>query len=98
MDQLLQEMIEVLKYNVSTTNMFLVAFDGTNPRLTSGLQKMMAQFEALFGRIFWDNAEMLITKWPMDQHSQVRSHSNKVRLISFYLGRVLKFLPHPFQF
>ena len=75
MDQLLQEMIEVLKYNVSTTNMFLVAFDGTNPRLTSGLQKMMAQFEALFGRIFWDNAEMLITKWPMDQHSQVRSQS-----------------------
>ena len=72
MDELLQEMIQVLKYNVSTTNMFLMAFDSTNARLTSGLQKMMNEIEALFGQIFWDNTEMLITKWSMDQHSQVR--------------------------
>ena len=78
--------------------MFLVAFDGTNPRLTSGLQKMMAQFEALFGRIFWDNAEMLITKWPMDQHSQVRSQSNTlVSNEKFLSGARFKsfFLIHP---
>merc|ERR1719193_546131 len=65
MDQLLKEMVAVLKYNVTTTNMFLVGFDGTNPRLTSGLQKMLGQLESLFGRVFWDNAAMLITKWPM---------------------------------
>ena len=97
MDQLLQEMIEVLKYNVSTTNMFLVAFDGTNPRLTSGLQKMMAQFEALFGRIFWDNAEMLITKWPMDQHSQVRSRNCQLNIGSMVIQCSIIFLLTPTQ-
>ncbi len=70
MDKLLQEMIDILKHNVSATNLILVAFDGTNARLTSGLQKMLDQMESLFGRIFWDNAEMLITKWSMDKHSQ----------------------------
>merc|ERR1719295_1212509 len=71
-------MIQVLKYNVSTTNIFLVAFDGTNARLTSGLQKMMNELEALFGQIFWDNTEMLVTKWSMDQHSQdMRKFSGK---------------------
>jgi len=78
MDQLLKEMVAVLKYNVTTTNMFLVGFDGTNPRLTSGLQKMLGQLESLFGRVFWDNAAMLITKWPMDQHSQdMRKHTGR---------------------
>ena len=71
MDQLLQEMIDILKHKVNATNLILVAFDGNNPRLTSGLQRMLDQMESLFGRIFWKNAEMLITKWPMDKHSQV---------------------------
>jgi len=70
MSGLLEEMIQALKYNVTTTNIFLVAFEGLNPRLTKGLQTMLDQMESMFGRIFWDNAAMLITKWSMDQHSQ----------------------------
>jgi len=70
MGKLLQDMITTLKYNVSSTNMFLVAFDGPNHRLTAGLQTMLVELETLFGPVFWDNVEMLITKWPMDKHSR----------------------------
>jgi len=69
-NELLAEMIKALKYNVTTTNIFLLAFNGQNPRLTSGLQIMLDQMESLFGRMFWDYAAILITKWPMDQRSQ----------------------------
>jgi len=75
-NELLAEMIKALKYNVTTTNIFLLAFNGQNPRLTSGLQIMLDQMESLFGRMFWDYAAILITKWPMDQRSQdMRKHT-----------------------
>jgi len=83
MASLLQDTIRVLKQNVSMTHMFLLAFDGTNPRLTSGLQQMLHQLESVFGTAFWDNAELLITKWSMDQHSlkmRIRSGQDKAWL------------------
>ena len=61
MDQLLEEMIKVLNEEVKSANAIILAMDSTECRWTGGLNEMLSQLEALFGRKMWNNTIVEMT-------------------------------------
>ena len=62
-NELIDEMVNVLKNKVKTTNVFLLAFNGMNERLDNKIQQMLREMEALFGQKFWNNTVLGVTFW-----------------------------------
>ena len=55
MDELLKEMITVLKEEVKSANAILFTMDSTEPRWDEALIEMLNELESLFGRTMWEN-------------------------------------------
>ena len=62
-------MVNILKNNISTTNVFLLTFNGKSEQLDTKIQQMIREMEALFGRGFWNNTLMGVTFWAYDSKS-----------------------------
>ena len=66
-NQLISEMMEVLKDTLGYCNAIVLAIDGNTPRFTSGLTDMLKQMSSIFGEKWWDYMIVGVTKWPYDQ-------------------------------
>jgi len=68
-NQLIDEMVDVLKHVVNTTNVFLLAFNGQDERMDTLTQQMLREMEGMFGYGFWNNTVLEATHWAYDQTS-----------------------------
>ena len=60
-------MVNVLKETLEEANVTILCFDYDN-RFDTGIQKMILELEALFGRTrFWNNVILEVTKWAYDE-------------------------------
>ena len=66
-NQLIQEMIDILDFELGYTNIIVLAIDGTTPRFSSGLLDMMKQMTSIFGHTWWDYLMIGVTKWKYSQ-------------------------------
>ena len=57
---LINEMVEVLKNVIKTTNGFLLLFNGEQDRFDGLAQQMLREVEAMFGKEFWRNAILIL--------------------------------------
>lgn len=74
--ELINEMVDVLKNQVNTTNTFLLVFKAE--RFDDKIQQMIKTLETMFGRAFWENVVLCASFWPYDQHSiDVRNSQGK---------------------
>jgi len=62
-DQFIDEMVDVLVHHVNTTNVFLLTFNGEDPRMDNMIKQMIREMEMLFGYDFWDNVILEATHW-----------------------------------
>merc|ERR1711892_70374 len=63
------ELVQQLKHNCDHVNLFMIAVNGTNPRLDGALMGMIRIFEGMFGKAFWKQAVIVFTKIRMDARS-----------------------------
>ena len=61
-NELIQEMIEILDFELGYTNIIILAIDGSTPRFSSGLLDMMKQMTSIFGQTWWDYLMIGVTK------------------------------------
>jgi len=62
-NKLIQEMMEVLNFELVYGNTIVLALDGNIPRFSSGLIDMLKQMSSIFGRQWWDYMMIGVTKW-----------------------------------
>jgi len=67
--KLMDEMVDALKENISTTNGFLLMFKGDDERCDAGIQQMLREFQAMFGESFWQFTTIGVSFWPYDERS-----------------------------
>jgi len=63
------EMVDALKNQINTTNVFLLSFNAQDERMNTATQQMLREMEALFGYAFWNNTILEATHWAYDQKS-----------------------------
>ena len=66
---LIDNMVKFLKDEVKSTNVFLLLFNSQQPRLYSGLIRMLRELPLIFGPEFWNHTIIGFTFWPFDQRS-----------------------------
>ena len=66
---LIDEMVQFLKDEVKSTNVFLLLFHGQQDRLHSGLVRMLRELPLIFGPEFWNHTMIGFTHWGFDQRS-----------------------------
>ena len=66
----IDELVDVLKNQVKFVHVFIIAFNGEQPRMTFALKSMIRLFEKMFGTGFWDNALFEVTRWHFDSRSE----------------------------
>ena len=66
---LINEMVEVLKNVIKTTNGFLLLFNGEQDRFDGLAQQMLREVEAMFGKEFWTNVILGFSFWHYDEFS-----------------------------
>jgi len=66
-NKLIQEMMEVLNFELKYANTIMLALDGNTPRFSSGLIDMLKQMSAIFGSQWWDYMMVGVTKWSYEQ-------------------------------
>ena len=62
-EKTIKDLVNKLKYEIKWVHVFMLAFDGNNPRLTNSLKDMIRTFEEMFGDYFWRNVVFIVTKW-----------------------------------
>ena len=55
MNELLKEMITILKEEVKSANVILFTMDSTDIRWDTSLEEMLSELEGLFGERMWQN-------------------------------------------
>ena len=70
--EIISELILKLKNSCDHVNLFIIAVNGTNPRLDGSLLEMIKIFEGMFGQDFWKQVVVAFTKVPMDAKSKKR--------------------------
>jgi len=68
-NELIDEMVDALKNQINTTNVFLLSFNAQDERMNTATQQMLREMEALFGYAFWNNTILEATHWAYDQKS-----------------------------
>lgn len=68
-NELITEMITVLKETIKTANGFLLVFHGQNDRFDASLQQMLRQMQSLFGEDFWKHVVLGVSFWAYDIQS-----------------------------
>merc|ERR1719361_552970 len=77
-NKLIDEMMEILKYDINATNTILLTFNGQNERLDDKIQQMIREMEALFGYGFWNHTVLGVTFWAYDEKAiQKRNMTGK---------------------
>ena len=66
---LINEMVDVLKNVIKTTNGFLLLFNGQQDRFDGLSQQMLREVEAMFGKEFWDHVILGFSFWKYDESS-----------------------------
>ena len=62
-EKTIKDLVDTLKYDIKWVHVFMLAFDGNNPRLTNSLKDMIRTFEEMFSDHFWRNVVLVVTKW-----------------------------------
>ena len=65
--QLIDDLVNYLKNDLKTTNAFLLLLKGTEDRFNSMLQRMLREFEIMFGEDFWNHVIIGFSFWPFRQ-------------------------------
>jgi len=67
-DIFMEEMLEVLHYELKYTNVIVLAIDADIDRFDNSLIYMMKQMSAMFGESWWNYMMVGVTKWKYDQY------------------------------
>ena len=77
-NNLMNEMIEILKNIIKTANGFVLLFNGQSERFDTKAQQMIREMEALFGQGFWNHVILGVSFWHYDENSiMARNFSGK---------------------
>jgi len=68
-DDLLEEMMDVLKNSIGYTHSILLLISGETTRFSESLQSMLRQMNAMFGDQWWQFMTIGVSFWPYDQAS-----------------------------
>ena len=61
--QLINELVDYLKNDLKSTNAFLLLLKGNDDRFNSMLQRMLREFELMFGKKFWNHVIIGYSYW-----------------------------------
>ena len=67
---IISELVDRLKKDCDFVNLFVIAVNGTNPRIDGSLLSTMLIFKEMFGHDFWKQVVVLFTNVPMDKRSK----------------------------
>jgi len=71
-------MVDVFTHHINTTNVFLLTFNGEDPRMDAAINQMIREMEMLFGYEFWDNVLLEATHWAYTDDAETkRNYTNK---------------------
>ena len=77
-NDLINEMVKVLKDIVKSANGFILLFNGQSERFDAKAQQMIREMQALFGNGFWDHVVLGVSFWRFDYNSILgRNNSGK---------------------
>ena len=61
--------MDVLKNQIKFVHVFVLTFNGQDPRLSLSLKTMIRLFVKMFGDHFWKNVIFEVTRWGFDPRS-----------------------------
>eukprot|EP00091_Calanus_sinicus_P023341 TRINITY_DN7828_c0_g1_i3.p1 TRINITY_DN7828_c0_g1~~TRINITY_DN7828_c0_g1_i3.p1 ORF type:complete len:374 (-),score=63.07 TRINITY_DN7828_c0_g1_i3:19-1140(-) len=64
---LITQMVDSLKNQIKTANIFVLTMNGQSERFDTLIQQMLREVEALFGTQFWDHVILEATHWSWDE-------------------------------
>jgi len=62
-EMMLNEMVDFLKNRIEYVDVFLIAFEQSNTRITRSVKSMLKMVSSMFGEGFWNNVLILATKF-----------------------------------
>ena len=62
-EKTIENLVTTLRDEIKYVHVFIIAFKQTDNRMTNALRSMIALFEKMFGKKFWDNAILEATHW-----------------------------------
>ena len=67
-NELVDEMMNVLKYEVKEANALIILIKGTETRFDSAFQQTIRDMISLFGNAFWNNVVIGVSFWRYDPY------------------------------
>jgi len=68
-NELIDEMMDVLKNTIKGANAIVLLRNGMEPRFDASLQQMIREMQALFGEDFWEFTLIGVSRWAYDEMS-----------------------------
>mmetsp|Transcript_40779 Transcript_40779/g.73662 ORF Transcript_40779/g.73662 Transcript_40779/m.73662 type:complete len:844 (-) Transcript_40779:67-2598(-) len=82
-NQHVNAMVSFLKEQVKQVHVFLILFNGMEPKLNSHLKSMLLQFKDIFGEEFLRNVMIGFTRWEYTKlarkHRAIKKQSNEIK-------------------
>jgi len=76
-EEKMEDLVKILKDDIKSVHVFLIAFKQNDVRLTESLRRMLKLFEKMFGMKFWENVVLVATQWNYGEHSRrIRNVAN----------------------
>ena len=72
--KIIEELITKLKHACDHVNLFVLAVNGHNPRITSTNIEMFETFTGMFTKVFLDQVVVIFTRWSMHAKEVSRRH------------------------
>ena len=93
-EKTIENLVTTLRDEVKFVHVFVIAFRQTDNRMTHSLRSMIALFEKMFGKKFWNNAILEATHWNHGEDAlRIRNKSRPPLTEQFWteeFNRILK--------
>ena len=93
-EKTIENLVTTLRDEVKFVHVFVIAFRQTDNRMTHSLRSMIALFEKMFGKKFWNNAILEATHWNHGEDAlRIRNKSRRPLTEQFWtaeFNRILK--------
>ena len=93
-EKTIENLVTTLRDEIKFVHVFVIAFKQTDNRMTQSLRSMIALFEKMFGKKFWNNAILEATHWNHGEDAlRIRNKSRRPLTEQFWteeFNRILK--------
>ena len=84
-NNLINEMVKVLKDIIKSANGFVLLFNGQSERFDAKAQQMIREMQALFGNGFWDHVILGVSFWSFDYNSIFKRNNSGKEMINGFI-------------